>query len=137
MKSIRSGAIAICMLSLFAANSYAQQRMAPAGFGTGAGRPALSPYLNLANNGDPAINYYGLVRPQIAYGQAISNLNTDVNSLQAQQSVQTSALKDLPPQTGHVSSFMTQGRYFMTNGMASGTTARNSSAEAPSSPGRR
>src|SRR5262245_31778220 len=26
-------------------------------------RPPLSPYLNLARGGNPAINYYGLVRP--------------------------------------------------------------------------
>jgi len=30
-----------------------------------AGRPAVSPFLNLLRGGNPAVNYYGLVRPQL------------------------------------------------------------------------
>jgi hypothetical protein len=129
MMPIRSAIIAISVLALFAATSHAQQRTAPTGFGQGAGRPALSPYLNLANNGDPAINYYGLVRPQIAIGRAISSLNADVNTLQSQANDST--------QTGHVSSFMTQGRYFMTNGMASKANSPANSAAGAAPAGRR
>ncbi len=37
--------------------------------------PVLSPYMNLARPGtNPAINYFGLVRPQIQTGQNLQNL---------------------------------------------------------------
>ena len=76
-------------------------------FGTGAPGPAVSPYLNLQRGGNPAINYYGLVRPQIAAARAFEALGTEVNNLEASSQVS---------QTGNRSSFMTQGRYFMNNG---------------------
>jgi len=36
--------------------------------------PAYSPYLNLLRQGNPAINYYGLVRPQIDFRNQIQGL---------------------------------------------------------------
>jgi hypothetical protein len=70
----------------------------------------VSPYLNLNRGGNPAINYYGLVRPQVAAANAIATLGADFNALEAS----TGQLV----QTGNRSSFMTQGRYFMNNGAA-------------------
>lgn len=43
--------------------------------------PGFSPYLNLANRGNPAINYYGLVRPQFAFQNAIVGLQRQQQSL--------------------------------------------------------
>src|SRR5207248_1125492 len=43
--------------------------------------PGFSPYLNLLNRGNPAINYYGLVRPQFAFQNAIAGLQHQQQSL--------------------------------------------------------
>jgi hypothetical protein len=80
------------------------------GFGGGVGnisRPTVSPYLNIIRGGDPAINYYGLVRPQIAFSRAFQAVDNSVVALQADA--------NQPSQTGQRSSFMTQSRYFMNN----------------------
>jgi hypothetical protein len=90
-------------------------------FGAGAPGPAVSPYLNLQRGGNPAINYYGLVRPQVAAARAFESLGNDVANLEASSQV---------VQTGIRSSFMTQGRYFMNNG-AVGAPRTNAGATSP------
>ena len=78
-------------------------------------QPAVSPYINLLRSGNnPAINYYGIVRPEIA-------LRNNLLQLQGQQAATTTQQQDLAaaltlPPTGHVSGFQTQSRYFMTKG---------------------
>jgi hypothetical protein len=129
MKKIAGHAAALCALALLTTASRAQY---PGGqFGRGPtpfSRPTVSPYLNLLQSGNPAINYYGLVRPQFAYDRAIQNLGNNVNALGANvnnlDANQTS-------QTGHRSSFMTQSQYFMTNGAAGGNTLANQQATRP------
>jgi hypothetical protein len=131
MKKLASHVIALCGLAVFAGESLGQFGPRP-GFGGGGVRPTVSPYLNIVNGGnDAAINYFGLVRPQVAFGRAIQNLNNDFNFLdsnasQLNQQNQTS-------QTGHRSSFMTQGRYFMNNGYGSGVTGGNQYSFRPGS----
>jgi hypothetical protein len=44
---------------------YAQAPIAPQAPTQPYSPPVVSPYLNLLNRGNPAINYYGLVRPQV------------------------------------------------------------------------
>jgi hypothetical protein len=44
-------------------------------------RAPISPYLNLARGGNPAINYYGLVRPQVEFQQSIFGLQQQVSGL--------------------------------------------------------
>jgi hypothetical protein len=95
--------VALFVWGLLTATSQAQF-----GTNTGGGRPAVSPYLNINRPGDTAINYYGLVRPQVAAAKAFATLGNDFTALEA--------AANQPAQTGHASSFMTQGRYFMTNG---------------------
>ena len=46
-------------------------------------RPAVSPYLNLRLTGDPGLNYYGLVRPQVLANKTFQALGNDINSLEA------------------------------------------------------
>ncbi len=99
-----------------AAVSYAQFP-GPGGGQFGGGqfsRPTVSPYLNLLNGGNPALNYYGLVRPQFAYDRAFQTLGANVNSLGA--NVNSLEAANQAPQTGHRSSFMTHNQYFMNNG---------------------
>jgi hypothetical protein len=71
----------------------------------------VSPYLNLLRGGDPGINYYGLVRPQVAFGKAFQTLGDNVVAIETNTANST-------PQTGHRSSFMTQGQYFMNNSVS-------------------
>ena len=75
------------------------------------GGPAFSPYLNLLRNNNPAyLNYYGLVRPQLEFRNSIQNLQ--------QQSINTqseiSGLIDTTfPATGHRTTFLNTGGYFL------------------------
>jgi hypothetical protein len=119
MKRIISRVAILCGCALFASECHAQypgSRFGGIG-GTGPGvRPPVSPYLNLLNQGDPAINYYGLVRPQFAYNRALQNLGNELNYLEA-----TPQGGSLPPsQTGIRATFMTQYKYFMNNGYGTG-----------------
>jgi hypothetical protein len=99
-------------ISAWCLSATAAHAQAPLGgrFGGGVGpiaRPTVSPYLNIIRGGDPAINYYGLVRPQVAFAKAFQAVDNSVVALQADV--------NQPSQTGQRSSFMTQSRYFMNN----------------------
>jgi len=84
--------------------------------------PAFSPYLNLLRGGgSPALNYYGLVRPEMQFRQSIQNLSGDVamnqqmvDSLGAQMIGQSA--------TGHATQFMNLGGYFMNSGSSMGAS---------------
>jgi hypothetical protein len=77
----------------------------------GALRPAYSPYLNLARPGNAAVNYYGLVRPQIDFNNAIGDIQQDLNTLA--QPVDPTG-RDLAgfPATGHPVQFMNYTHYY-------------------------
>jgi hypothetical protein len=118
MKSIVSHIALLCGLTVFASVGQAQYPGAArfGTFGGGQQRPPVSPYLNLlTGGGDTAVNYYGLVRPQFAYNRAIQNLGSEINYLESPAAAQQN---QTPFQTGNRSGFMTQNRYFMTNGYA-------------------
>jgi hypothetical protein len=77
--------------------------------------PAVSPYLNLFRQGSsPAINYYGLVRPQFEFRRDVQRLQQQVTAEQP-PAVPAEEATALPP-TGHTAQFNTQWRYFMTRG---------------------
>src|SRR4051794_19633319 len=60
-------------------------------------RPAVSPYLNLTRTGtDPAINYYGIVRPQLEFNNSIQNLNRQVGALEAGAGLSPGLASELP-----------------------------------------
>jgi hypothetical protein len=85
--------------------------------------PGFSPYLNILRGGSsPAINYYGIVRPEITFANSLYQLGAEQNLLQGQQANQQSALAAYTalPATGHPAGFQTQSRYFMTNGAGQG-----------------
>jgi hypothetical protein len=77
------------------------------------GRPGTgsntSRYLNLLRGGNPAINYYGLIRPQ-------TDLSNSLLRLQTQQQALTQAenqmINGLLPATGHSVRFFNYGSYF-------------------------
>jgi hypothetical protein len=75
-------------------------------------RPPVSPYLNLALPGNTAINYYGLVRPQVQAMNAINQLQGQV--LQNEQALY--AAEAYGPQqfpvTGHTAGFQNHLGYF-------------------------
>src|SRR5262249_2583132 len=72
--------------------------------------PTVSPYLNLFRGGTPpAINYYGLVRPQLTVANALYGLQHQVTTLSQQVSADEAAAATLT--TGHRSGFMTHTRY--------------------------
>ena len=80
--------------------------------------PTVSPYLNLLRGGTgPAINYYGLVRPQFQTNANLRALQKEIG----QPSGPTVA--DGGPQddifvTGHAATFMNYGGYFQSTGGA-------------------
>jgi hypothetical protein len=70
----------------------------------------------LQRGGTPAINYYGLVRPQLQYNTAINSLEQQV----AQTRVAITAQESLNvPTTGHQISFLTYQRFFLNVGAQS------------------
>ena len=78
-------------------------------------KPTVSPYINLLRQGsDPGINYYGIVRPEIAARRAIVQLEDQQTTLANQP--QEVAVPSALPATGHASGFLTQSKYFMTRG---------------------
>src|SRR5262245_48744940 len=77
-------------------------------------RPAVSPYLNLLNRGAPAaINYYGLVRPQMEFRNSLYGIAQ-------QQALGQQGISDLESSldtSGHRSLFMNHQKYFMNLGV--------------------
>ena len=61
-------------------------------------RPVVSPYLNLRLGGNPAINYYGLVRPQEQTAATLLQLQQQVATGQAVLANEVAATQ---PTTGH------------------------------------
>jgi hypothetical protein len=104
MKRIASYVVALFGWALLATVSQAQYQ-----------NPAVSPYINLNRGGNPAINYYGLVRPQFAANSALQSFGADLHTLSLSPGTMGNANQRFS-QTGNRSSFMTHTRYFMNNG---------------------
>jgi hypothetical protein len=78
--------------------------------------PAFSPYLNLNRQGaSPAVNYYGLVRPQLQFRNAIQGLQSQTT--QVNPFVQATAA-DQTLITGHQFGFMNSRMYFQNQNSA-------------------
>jgi hypothetical protein len=82
-------------------------------------RPAYSPYLNLLRTGNsPAINYYGLVRPEVAARQSLQAVQSAVSV--NQRTIQELFGNDLG-QTGVPAQYLNHGGYFLNHLSGGGT----------------
>jgi hypothetical protein len=80
-----------------------------------------SPYLNLARPGNPAINYYGLVRPEFQARSTALALQSQLNQVSQQvANPAPQAATGVLPQTGYTVRFLDYGRYF--NRLGNATT---------------
>ena len=75
------------------------------------GTPSFSPFLNLGRGGNPAMNFYGLVRPQLQTQQSLQQLQ------QQQALLQTGLLgaqtaTALPLTSGHETYFVNYSHFF-------------------------
>jgi hypothetical protein len=117
--SISAGVVfglAVCLGTPAAYGQFPVQRAAP-GYRT----PPVSPYLNLLRAGsDPAINYYGLVRPEIEFRNSIQNLQQQVETVNTQINAGGDVVNGLPV-TGHPVQFFNYSHYYPTR--AGGGTA--------------
>lgn len=78
-------------------------------------RPTVSPYVNLLRSGDPTLNYYGTVRPQLRFQSADDDLQRGLNRLDNEQfrQLRPAGRPDQPLQfgtTGHSSKFFSDFR---------------------------
>jgi hypothetical protein len=77
-------------------------------------RPTYSPYLNLARPGNAAVNYYGLVRPELEFRAAIGSMRQQLGTLAQEVAAPEEPLT--MPATGHPVQFLNYSRYFMNLG---------------------
>jgi hypothetical protein len=81
-------------------------------------RPAVSPFINLGIGGGGALNYYGLVRPQVQGNEAILRMQQNLNMLNADGSMRGQLTANTPAgsqtglQTGHAATYFNTGHYF-------------------------
>jgi hypothetical protein len=105
--TIRTTGLAVAAVLVLGSAAKAQ---APGQYRPGSS-PAYSPYLNLLRPGNPATNYYGLVRPQIDTANSINALQQQYNSLRSDINAPIEQVM-APPTTGHGAVFMSYSRYF-------------------------
>lgn len=81
--------------------------------------PTVSPYLNLANGGNAALNYYLQVQPAFERRAAAQQFESAIIDLERRTSAPSSEIEDLFPtlsQTGHPVGFMNFNPYYNTGG---------------------
>jgi hypothetical protein len=100
---------AILLVGPFAVGATAQPPVGPRPL-TGATTPAVSPYLNLLRPGtSPAINYYGLVRPQADFLNSVQALQAQFGYAQQAAGLQAGEVGT----TGHSVFFLNYNAYFL------------------------
>lgn len=77
-------------------------------------RATFSPYLNLTQrNVDPAVSYFGIVRPQIATSNALRALQQQIAPSAAPAAANQPAVDPGLPVTGQPTYFLNTGGYFL------------------------
>jgi len=83
-------------------------------------RPTVSPYLNIFRGNRGAVNYYGIVRPQLEIGRQLQTLQSEVQNLQTPIApyggvvpIEQQPFLNMPT-TGHPVSFMNTAQYYST-----------------------
>jgi hypothetical protein len=74
-------------------------------------RPPVSPYINLALPGNAGLNYYGLVRPQLATTAALNQLAAQQQALGTSLAATTDPYA-VGPITGHSTRFFNYSHYY-------------------------
>jgi len=96
----------------------------PGGYGPYQRPPTISPYLNLLNGGNTAINYYLLVRPEFQQRELNRQFGNQMYDLDRRtRQGTTSEAEDLFPTlpgTGHAVGFMTYSPYYNMGGVGRG-----------------
>jgi hypothetical protein len=104
-------------------------------------RPPISPYLDLTRGGNPAINYYLGVRPEIDRRLDEYQMSRDIQDLERRPPLSGAPEGDeLVPTlsgTGHATGFMTFSPYYTSSPSAGGRTALSNPGSAIPSPARR
>jgi hypothetical protein len=78
-------------------------------------RPSYSPYLNLLRRDNPTYrNYYGLVRPEQQFRSSLQNIEQEVSGNRSR--INSVAEGGGLPETGHRTSFLNLGGYFLSTG---------------------
>jgi len=79
-------------------------------------RQPISPYLNMNRSGNPAINYYGLVKPQFDTTKQLQSLQQQVQQQQVMSQLGAAAEEDGMlasfAVTGHPAAFFNYSHYF-------------------------
>jgi hypothetical protein len=105
----------LALTTLLAAGSlYAQAPLVPQGSTQPYSPPVVSPYLNLLNRGNPAINYYGIVRPEVQEQQQLQRLQFGLARTNAEVETAATTGFGVTAATGHSVGFMTQATFFNT-----------------------
>jgi hypothetical protein len=82
--------------------------------------PQVSPYINLLGPGNTAVNYYGIVRPQLQMQAGLLSLQGAL--INEERYLGTpEMLANLPVITGNFATFQNQGRFFGTRGITTVT----------------
>jgi hypothetical protein len=97
MKRLFFRTLILCSALALCGTNTAQAQYNPFGgpYGPAYRQPAVSPYLNLLNGGNPGINYYTLVRPEIEFRQRASQLEMAVQSLEQRRAAAVGETEDL------------------------------------------
>ena len=113
-------ACVVCLANMiFSVRADAQPPLPGGSFG--APRPTFSPYLNLNRAGSStALNYYGIIRPELQFRQSLSNLQGSVATNQQMIGNLQNDPNGLSA-TGHQIQFMNYGNYFLSNGPTAAT----------------
>jgi hypothetical protein len=102
-----SGIVVLGLLFHAAASPVRAQVNTPWGYP----RPVVSPYINLFRGGvNPAINYYGIVRPEVDFRRSIGGLQQQL--IAQQQAAAAPEEYGVLPATGHLPTFRNYAHYF-------------------------
>lgn len=108
------------LVAVAAAGPVAAQPPLPRGAGAELSRPAFSPYLNLLRgDGSAALNYFGMVRPQVDARRALIGLEGQVQSNRQAITGLQAGMTGIPG-TGHGTTFLNTGGYFLGGGATGG-----------------
>ena len=112
---MRSCPISFALMIAFAQGIHAQPQIGSYSPPVVNPHPITSPYLNLNRTGtNAAVNYYGIVRPQIQSHQAIQNLQNQVQTTQTQVQNQAGALsnEEMAPTGRMTGGYLNYSHYF-------------------------